>query len=379
MLVHGKLPTITSPAKFPIFGGGLLIGDKFDFNWDWYPSVGAGVLAAMFWNTFVPHISLLFHHQVAQPLHRWFILGFMRETVVTQAQMDDLFTRPTICLETRAAVAFNTVYCGLLFSGGMPITIPLAAVSLWLQRLADKYALVRIVKQPNAVLNGPFVMQHLSGLLPPALILHLAMSVWMFSNEEIKHHNGDPMWDDAPDVLVMGLNATDAATLMVFARMCNLQSQMLAYDLGEQTRRMQAEAVCKRFMEVVGGDKLQSASIPSLLRQLKGGVGDTEFKAMAEDQMAQRMKQMADANGVSVEEVKARQEIQQAAMMTQQLRFAEMRKQHFQNGGGEGGDRRVGGAGGADTMRTPQSAQSVPSGHMLNSAPGPPSSHMPSV
>jgi hydrogenase maturation factor HypE len=70
------------------------------------------------------------------------------------------------------------------------------------------------------------------------------------------------------------------------------------------------------------------------------GVSVDEFKAMAEDQMAQRMKQMADANGVSVEEVKARQEIQQAAMMTQQLRFAEMRKQHFQNGGGEGGRRR---------------------------------------
>ena len=67
------------------------------------------------------------------------------------------------------------------------------------------------------------------------------------------------------------------------------------------------------------------------------GVSVDEFKAMAEDQMAQRMKQMADANGVSVEEVKARQEIQQAAMMTQQLKFAEMRKQHFQNGGGEGG------------------------------------------
>lgn len=50
------------------------------------------------------------------------------------------------------------------------------------------------------------------------------------------------------ETLMMGLNATDAATLMVFARMCNLQSQMLAYDLGKQTRRMQAEAVCKRLL-----------------------------------------------------------------------------------------------------------------------------------
>ena len=66
------------------------------------------------------------------------------------------------------------------------------------------------------------------------------------------------------------------------------------------------------------------------------GMTVEEFQKMAEDQMAQRMKQMADANGITVEEVKARQELQQAAMMQQQLRLAEMRKQHFQNGAGEG-------------------------------------------
>jgi hypothetical protein len=52
------------------------------------------------------------------------------------------------------------------------------------------------------------------------------------------------------ETIVMGLNATDAATLMVFARMCSLRSQMLAYDLGTATRRLQAEAVCKRLLVV---------------------------------------------------------------------------------------------------------------------------------
>ena len=50
------------------------------------------------------------------------------------------------------------------------------------------------------------------------------------------------------EAVFMGLNATDAATLAVFARMCSLRSQMLAYDLGDRTRRMQAEAVCKRLL-----------------------------------------------------------------------------------------------------------------------------------
>jgi len=50
------------------------------------------------------------------------------------------------------------------------------------------------------------------------------------------------------EALVLGLSAMDAATLVVFARMSSLHSQMLAYDLGERTRRMQAEAVCKRLL-----------------------------------------------------------------------------------------------------------------------------------
>lgn len=50
------------------------------------------------------------------------------------------------------------------------------------------------------------------------------------------------------EALVLGLSATDAATLMVFARMSSMHSQMLAYDLGAQTRCMQAAAVCKRLL-----------------------------------------------------------------------------------------------------------------------------------
>ena len=52
------------------------------------------------------------------------------------------------------------------------------------------------------------------------------------------------------EAIVMGLSAIDAATLTVFARMCSIRSQMLAYDLGPTTRRLQAEAVCKRLLVV---------------------------------------------------------------------------------------------------------------------------------
>jgi hypothetical protein len=47
-------------------------------------------------------------------------------------------------------------------------------------------------------------------------------------------------------------------------------------------------------------------------------------------------------------------------------------------GGGRGGGGGDGGGGDQDTKRTPQSAQSKPSLQWSNSAPSPPSSHVPS-
>lgn len=50
------------------------------------------------------------------------------------------------------------------------------------------------------------------------------------------------------EAAILSLSATDAATLIVFARMSSMRSQMLAYDLGAETHRMQFEAVCKRLL-----------------------------------------------------------------------------------------------------------------------------------
>ena len=52
------------------------------------------------------------------------------------------------------------------------------------------------------------------------------------------------------EMVFMSLNAVDAATLIVFTRICSLRSQMLSYDLGDSTRRLQAESICKRLLVI---------------------------------------------------------------------------------------------------------------------------------
>tara|TARA_B110000858_G_C17809459_1_gene480121 strand:+ start:6112 stop:9072 length:2961 start_codon:yes stop_codon:yes gene_type:complete len=50
------------------------------------------------------------------------------------------------------------------------------------------------------------------------------------------------------EVAVMKLKAHDAALLIAFSRIAILRSTLLSYDLGENTKRAQAKAVCKRLL-----------------------------------------------------------------------------------------------------------------------------------
>ena len=50
------------------------------------------------------------------------------------------------------------------------------------------------------------------------------------------------------EVDVMNLRGRDAALLMAFSRVATLRTAMLSYDLGEDTRRRQALAICKRLV-----------------------------------------------------------------------------------------------------------------------------------
>ncbi len=57
------------------------------------------------------------------------------------------------------------------------------------------------------------------------------------------------------EIEVMNLQADDAALLIAFARIAALRSTLLSYDLGAQTRRKQAQAVCQRLLLTLAPDE----------------------------------------------------------------------------------------------------------------------------
>lgn len=50
------------------------------------------------------------------------------------------------------------------------------------------------------------------------------------------------------EALVLGMSAFDAAVMITFAKICALRIQMLSYDLGPDTRKRQAAAICERLL-----------------------------------------------------------------------------------------------------------------------------------
>ena len=69
------------------------------------------------------------------------------------------------------------------------------------------------------------------------------------------------------EVEVMNLCADDAALLMAFARIAALRSTMLSYDLGAQTRRKQALALCKRLLLPLAPDEDPCEAVRTRLPQ----------------------------------------------------------------------------------------------------------------
>jgi hypothetical protein len=208
ILCQGKIPTISSPASFSVGSStyGLLIGEHQDLDWKWYPAVGTAVMTAMFANIFVPHLPFAYYHYISHPLRRWFKLKFMRSTIVTQTQMNHAFACPHFQLQTRLPIALNTIYSALMYSGTMPILIPFAAVSLMLQAFVDKYGLLRVYQAPTTL--GPELMKSATKLLMPAILIHLAISIWAFSNVEVRDHNADFSYRPLPPTPAPQYNAT---------------------------------------------------------------------------------------------------------------------------------------------------------------------------
>ncbi|ETL28741.1 hypothetical protein L916_17967 [Phytophthora nicotianae] len=167
-----------SLSAVPVVGE-LFRGKYSDFQRDWYPTVGMGVTMTMLINAIMPHCILLLQLCVIGPLKRC----LTRRSVRTQEKMDQLYAGPTFDLAVRYPMILNSVFVTLVFCGGSPVLLFIATLACTATFWIDKLSLLWLysVKTAYDEALGETVL----GLLPWALVAHLAFSSWMYGNTDL--------------------------------------------------------------------------------------------------------------------------------------------------------------------------------------------------
>jgi hypothetical protein len=101
----------------------------------------------------------------------------------TQADLNETFIGPPIDYVLRYVVVLNTIFVCFVFSAGMPLLMPIAAVSLFISFNVDKAAFLYLAQRQPASANS--VARYVVGLLPLAALLHLGVGVWMLGSVQV--------------------------------------------------------------------------------------------------------------------------------------------------------------------------------------------------
>ena len=91
--------------------------------------------------------------------------------------MNKAFVGPVFDLSERYAQVLMVVFVCFLYSGGIPLLLPLCSISLWVHYAVDKVLIMRYHQKPPAY--GSYLNHLVVWLLPWSLVGHVAASVWM--------------------------------------------------------------------------------------------------------------------------------------------------------------------------------------------------------
>jgi len=110
----------------------------------------------------------------------------MRKNAVTQRQLNLSYSGAVFKLEYRYPTLLNVVFVTLMYSSGLPILYPIAAMTFGIMYLTDKVALLRLYNRPP--MYKASLAKLTLNILPIAIIFHLCMAVWMYGTPSLASH-----------------------------------------------------------------------------------------------------------------------------------------------------------------------------------------------
>ncbi|DAZ99530.1 TPA: hypothetical protein N0F65_005402 [Lagenidium giganteum] len=150
-----------------------------DFEREWYATVGVAISTTMLINIALPHVTELVTKEVLPRVVR-VVAG---RPPRTRQQLDRIFAGATFDLTDRYPLVLNSVFVTLMFCGGAPILLFIAAATSFVTFWVDKLVLTYFYS--IKVAYDPAIGRSTLRLLPWALAMHLAFSMWMYGNDSM--------------------------------------------------------------------------------------------------------------------------------------------------------------------------------------------------
>ncbi|GMH83627.1 hypothetical protein TrVE_jg11384 [Triparma verrucosa] len=175
-----KTDTLENINNFGLLGGGY-----DDFGEVWYLEIGVPIIMTMIINMISPHVST-FVTWILKRYKQWKDRSFSSDhgitKMVTQNDLELMYTGPEFLLYERYASLLNTLFVCLMFSSGMPVLIPICFLTFWSYYWVDKFMLFRFFSLPPRL--DASLAQQVSSILPYSVLLHLSFGMWMMSNDD---------------------------------------------------------------------------------------------------------------------------------------------------------------------------------------------------
>ena len=92
---------------------------------------------------------------------------------------------PSALLERRYGQIMNIVFMTMIFSGPMPILLPIAGFNFFMIYWVDKLCFLRLYRCDTLPQTLPWRACYVDFAM--ALVLHLAVATWAYSNTDILH------------------------------------------------------------------------------------------------------------------------------------------------------------------------------------------------
>jgi len=189
LLINGNLDLVTSSVAadddLAVQKFGLLGGTYNDFGEEWYENIGVPIILTMIINMISPHISTV-AQWLMKRYKQWADRSCSKDRsitkMVTQDDLEKMYTGPEFLLYLRYAQILNTLFVSLLFSSGMPLLVPICFLTFFSYYWVDKIMLLRFFSLPPRV--DATLALAVGNVLQFSALLHLMFGMWMFSNEE---------------------------------------------------------------------------------------------------------------------------------------------------------------------------------------------------